>query len=302
MKVRAVNLGREKRLVAVVHEPAIAARGARPAVIIFNSGFDHRVGTSRIWFRLAHRLCAGGRLVVRFDHTGVGDSPSRRASSNRLETYVSEAREVMDDVEREYGVSRFILVGHCSGGVTAFKTARGDERVAGAVSINGHGLDASADWRSYVRTRRSWRYYWRTALRDPVRWRNALRGRIDFRQLASVASRFVSQQVFTPGEVSTVNRRLRGELSEVAGRGACLLFVFTDSDDGEEYFDVLVSDELRQLLASGRIRVETLSDCDHDVTLRAMQSELFDRVDSWLAEVAECSDLLTMPEARGSVK
>jgi len=286
VREHAVSFGRGQSLVAVVSEPSAALRGSRPAIVVFNSGLDHRVGRSRIWVRLARRLCERGHLVVRFDHTGVGDSPPRQLSGDRLETYISEAREVMDDLEREYRASRFVLIGHCSGAVTAFKTALVDARVVGAVSINAHGLDPDADWHRYVRTRRSWRYYWRTAVWDPKRWYRALRGRIDFREVISSLSGFVSLRLFAPAAVSTVNRRLVDELRQVLEKGIALLFVFTEGDDAEEYFDLLVGDRLGQMEASGRIRVETLSECDHDFTLRAMQSELFGLVDDWTGEVS----------------
>jgi len=69
---RFVELG-ERRLFGIVTEPLTAYDG--PLVLFLNVSTDEHTGPSRLWVELSRRWAALGLQCVRFDLTGIGDSP-----------------------------------------------------------------------------------------------------------------------------------------------------------------------------------------------------------------------------------
>ena len=79
-----VLLGKSGSLAGIITDPPAHAREAsRPAVILLNAGLVHRVGPGRLYVRLSRRLAAHGFVVVRFDLSGIGDSPFSTEKGSR---------------------------------------------------------------------------------------------------------------------------------------------------------------------------------------------------------------------------
>jgi hypothetical protein len=74
---QAVLLGPRRTLVGIVTRPLVPPDPAVPAVVIFNTGIVHRVGHNRMYVTLARMLATAGRVTVRFDQSGLGDSGPR---------------------------------------------------------------------------------------------------------------------------------------------------------------------------------------------------------------------------------
>ncbi len=127
----------EGGLVGLITHPSSDEVESGPAVLILNSGNIHRVGTGRMSVILARRLAAHGAFVLRFDHSGVGDSPPRRDGLDLEEGRVREIIDVMDALQERYGVERFVVHGLCTGARDAFHAALQDERIVGLVQIDG---------------------------------------------------------------------------------------------------------------------------------------------------------------------
>lgn len=167
MRERALEFGDPATLVGVWTEPDPEIRGERPAVLLLNAGILHRVGPSRMNVRLARALADQGFPCLRFDFSGIGDSPSRPDSLPFEESSVREIRAAMDHLEETRGVDRFVLFGLCSGADAALHGAVADERVVGLVPVDGHAY-------------RTWRYYVHRYLPRLFRaqsWKNLLTGR-----------------------------------------------------------------------------------------------------------------------------
>ena len=81
-----VLMGRHKSLVGIFTEssqsPAVTAP---PTVVLLNAGIVHRVGPNRMHVLLARALAAAGISSLRFDMSGIGDSPSRPEATTPLE-------------------------------------------------------------------------------------------------------------------------------------------------------------------------------------------------------------------------
>jgi pimeloyl-ACP methyl ester carboxylesterase len=137
MKERAYLLGPNESLLGVVSEPEPPPPPDRPTFVLLNAGIVHRVGPHRKTVKLARALCAAGFRVARFDLSGIGDSAVRRDALGFQEGALADIAEVFDELEKRYGAKRFALMGLCSGADNSFNMAVRDERVVGAILLDG---------------------------------------------------------------------------------------------------------------------------------------------------------------------
>jgi dienelactone hydrolase len=132
----ALLLGARRSLVGVIAEAAAPPSAERPTVVILNSGIVHRVGANRMSVALARALAAAGHAALRFDLSGLGDSPPRPEALPPLEASLADIRDVLDTLEATRGAKRVILAGLCSGADHSLVYAGGDPRVVGAVLLD----------------------------------------------------------------------------------------------------------------------------------------------------------------------
>lgn len=139
MKERAVKFGPRGTLMGIVCE---AVQGRDVAVVLLNAGLLHRVGPHRMNVELARCLAEHGYTTLRFDVSGIGDSESV-SSANERERAVVDTRLAMSLLHERAGATRFVLLGVCSGAYSVHNTALADERVSGAVMLDGYSFRTS---------------------------------------------------------------------------------------------------------------------------------------------------------------
>lgn len=261
--------GKSGSLVGIVADPPEpGTRADLPAVIVLNAGIIHRVGPHRLHVKIARTLAPLGFVVLRFDFSGIGDSPARSDHLPFEESAVSEAQEAMDHLSATRGCSRFVLVGISSGAVVSYRAACRDRRVAGAILINPQTY--GEDLRTYAKARR----YWKTAFTDPRRWARALTGRARYR----VVGERLRSLLATRRSARSVADRIAADLRSLVDRGVDLRLVFSQRDLGRDCLDVILGGDVRELGARGRLRVETIEDADHTCTALGSQQALLDLV------------------------
>jgi len=288
MREHAVVFGGSQALVGVITEPSpLHLRDdapAPPVAIFLNAGVIHRVGPSRLYVGIARRLASIGWTSVRFDHSGIGDSPVRRDGVPFERSAILEVGHVMDSLQQSRGADRFVLVGLCSGAVTAFEAAVVDPRVAGAVMINPQGFDDDAVWNAYVQNRGYARRYWTRSLFSASSWWNALTGRVNYRRLFRVLWRQAASAAGADGRaVQSVATRVASDLRKLLDRDARLLLLCSEGDDGIDYMNVIVGQDIRTMTGARRPDVRILPDADHSFTLRAGQLRIMDEIHQWAA-------------------
>ena len=115
---RIATLG-EAGLFGIVTEPARSVGQKVPqTVILLNAGLIDHVGPSRLWVDFARRWAGGGVRTLRFDLSGLGDSPTRPGQVED-EMYPPEAFDDLAEVVAVMapdGPGSVILAGLCSGG------------------------------------------------------------------------------------------------------------------------------------------------------------------------------------------
>lgn len=141
-KHKALLLGERETILGIVTEPA-ALDADKPICLVLNAGIIHRIGAHRNAVNIARDLAGAGFTVVRLDLSGIGDSPRRRDALDFGASAVADVREVMDHLSKLYDTDRFVAIGLCSGADNGFQASVVDERLVGAVFLDGYGYPTS---------------------------------------------------------------------------------------------------------------------------------------------------------------
>lgn len=132
-----LRFGPSARRVGISSRPAEPRPGA-PTVLLLNAGLIHRTGPNRLHVSLARRLSSMGFPALRFDFTGVGDSPASDDDLSVPERAMVDIRAAMDATTGASGANRFVTLGLCSGAFAAHMAAVRDERVVGCAQLDGY--------------------------------------------------------------------------------------------------------------------------------------------------------------------
>lgn len=136
MTETAVRFGAGGRLFGLLTPPV--ADVGRPCLVVLNAGLVYRAGPGRLSVELARRAAAAGFPAFRFDLSGMGDSEPRVPLLQAIPSAVADTREAMDHLGLAHGFTRFVIAGLCSGAINAHHAAVADERVVGAVLLDGY--------------------------------------------------------------------------------------------------------------------------------------------------------------------
>jgi len=132
-----VLLGRQAALVGILAEASQAALVKdAPVVVLLNAGIVHRVGPNRIYVLLARALAEAGYMSLRFDQSGIGDSPNRIDARSPLASAMSDIREAVDWLAANKQAHKVILLGLCAGADHSVVYASSDRRVVGIALLD----------------------------------------------------------------------------------------------------------------------------------------------------------------------
>jgi dienelactone hydrolase len=132
-----VLLGRQAALVGILAEASQAALVKdAPVIVLLNAGIVHRVGPNRMYVQLARALAAAGYMSLRFDQSGIGDSPNRVDARPPLESAMSDIREAVDWLAANKHARKVILLGLCAGADHSILYASTDRRVVGMALLD----------------------------------------------------------------------------------------------------------------------------------------------------------------------
>lgn len=275
MREEAVLFGHDGRLSGIVTDPPVGQElPDAPAIVIVHAGRIHRVGPNRIYVSLARSIAALGFTVLRFDLSGIGESDVRRDNIPFHVAEIEDVVEAMDFLNTTRGASRFTLMGICSGASLSAMCALRDPRVSSAVAINAQGYPLTRVQRTRAHARKLRRYWWKVAIRHPASIQRVVRDSFAPPELLSAE--------VAPGEAVS-DLTPADVLAELRERGVQLLIVYSESDPGLDYMQVMAGRELRTSRAQGAASLEVVPAADHTFTLLASQRRLTDTVGRWLA-------------------
>ena len=280
MKERAVRVGRPSPLIGVVCEPEIIDV-RRPAVLIFNSGVMHHIGSCRLSVKLARSFSDIGILSVRFDFSGIGDSNTRRGNGSFSKTAPLEAKEIMDYLQAKRGIKKFVLYGLCSGADAAYETALIDERVVAYSQIDAY---------CYRTPRFYYQYYKAKAFKIRC-WVNLCK-RI-MTKVSSIKSYFVPKEDQKENEylepVSYIRSfppkgNLRVGLSELVSRGVFMNIIFTGSEDDYGYANQY-RESFKKVKFESYLDLHYFDKSTHIITHPDHQLKVVKTITDWLSYV-----------------
>ena len=261
---------------------AEAPAASQPPVILMNPGTLHRVGVGRFNVRLARALARAGIASFRFDFSGLGDSDPREDGLSFRDSAVDELRLAMDEMARETGASSFVLCGLCTGSAMSFEAAVADERVVGAVLIEGYAFPT---WKYRVRrwapellSRDSWyglltgRTFVRPALRRLAR---RLRGEAAMEEEARARSQVFAYDLPT-------REHVRRGLETMARRGVRLLMVFGGGEHHYYNYRAQFEESFRDVDFRGLLHVAHNPGADHTFSALPNQRWLDTLILEWL--------------------
>jgi pimeloyl-ACP methyl ester carboxylesterase len=245
--------------------------------VVLNAGLLHRVGPHRWHVHLARALAALGMPALRFDRSGVGDSPVRRDADRFERTAVEDTRAAMGWLAERHGCRRFALMGMCAGAELAFKTACHDERVGALALINAPRYLDEPDEEFLVRIKRrvKARRRLQLAVARPS-WRRLVIGWDDGAALLrSVARRLGGHAVAPPeGDVT----HIRGMLE----RDVRFLLLLSEGEWTHEYARMVFGTAVdRRRAAPGRVRLEAVADADHTLSTIASRQRALAVITGW---------------------
>jgi len=283
--------GVSHRLVGVSAAPIERPEGdPRPAVILLNSGLIHRVGPKRLSVRLARSLAHEGVVALRFDVSGLGDSEPRRDGISMVEGVIRDAQEAMSHLEKVYGVSRFLLMGICSGAMVSFVTALADPRVVAIGLIDPQDFGAShlespaAGKSTFVQ------HYWRLVRAKPLTGERVIRlltGKANYRRFIEVIGTQLRGLLYSHREMlSSAGDHLIGQMQDLGKRGVKVLLLYTEKGESLDYFNLTLADHLERLGGECRLEVEVIPDADHEFSLLESQDSLVRLVTDWVESAA----------------
>lgn len=160
-------------------ETAVDQAPAATGVLIVTGGSQTRIGSHRLFERLAHGIAQAGYAALRFDRRGVGDSdgedPGYRGSGPDLDAAATAFRAETP------GATRLIGLGLCDG-ATALALHGAAARLDGLVLVNPWLVEAEADAppaaaiRQHYRQRLLSREGWQKIATGAISYRKLLRG------------------------------------------------------------------------------------------------------------------------------
>jgi pimeloyl-ACP methyl ester carboxylesterase len=274
-KEQAALLGKRSSLVSIITRPADARGGDEPAIVILNTGIVHRVGHHRMYVTLSRMLAASGHTVVRFDFSGIGDSAPRNDYTPPLAACLAEIKEVMDSVEVTYRISRFVLVGLCSGADHAVLYGGQDPRVVRLVLMDP----------TIPPTARYYFHYVMQRLHNPSNWLSVATGRSG---LVRLVTAHLLHRVKPKGsglqDLTLQNLQFSSYLTEcyraAAVRGVKILSVLTSVSARYTYRQQML--DTFPEASGGALRLEHFPESDHLFSTERERTRLLRIIAEWL--------------------
>jgi hypothetical protein len=279
VKERALQFGPDRRLIGIVSLPDTIDRN-RPAILIPNTGVEHRVGPNRLHIQLGRAFARLGFVSLRLDISGMGDS-GLPADGSRTSS-IEDLRHAMAQLERMKLAEKFACVGLCSGGNDAHQLARVDERIVAAAFIDHY----------QYRTTRAFAIQLLQRVSEPRRLMNFLE-----RKWNEWSGRPRSD--YDPELVSYFEQPSReaflADIDAFMQRRMALFFLYTGENQNDYNYAGQLYDVCPALRDYPLQSLHYVPRCDHTFTHEQMRGELIEALERWLTTKVLAEPLAALP-------
>jgi pimeloyl-ACP methyl ester carboxylesterase len=270
----------------VLCEPDPPARDGR-AVLFCNTGGDPRAGGGGFASQAARRLATQGLTSLRFDFSGIGDSPMHgdEVRSHVFETSRDQDVDAAVDLLSEHGCKKITIVGTCSGAYHALEAAFRNPKITGVFSVS----PIKIVWRpddSVTFTRDEYLFSLRLYAKAVFRldaWKFAIRNRVGVTTFLLALVNRLKNRV-----LGWVTRRIGdsplARMRRFAARGGRACFVMGVNDTALEEVGTYFGSKGAELRRLPDAKVEIVPGLDHGLTLLASREKAMDLLADWLKE------------------
>lgn len=270
MRESVLKFGPNKSLLGILTEPAAAKLiEGSPVAVILNAGITHRVGPFRLHVHLSRALAAMGFRILRVDLSGLGDSRIRAGKLDTEQRTTADVKDAFAAIEAKLGIKQFVLIGLCSGAYNSHRVSVADERVVGAVFLDGIVF-------------RTLGFYLRSATRlfKPRFWRNAVKRRLSASKVSpsQAEAKAMTEAAFFGEGLS--RESTRQEIAMLVQRGVRMLFLYTAG-----YDDICGRAQFREMYGmepnTDLLQAEYYKKSEHTYKLTANRQVAIERVANW---------------------
>lgn len=196
-------------LVGVLARPAEEAAAKPVGVVIVVGGPQTRVGSHRQFVLMARALARAGHPCLRFDYTGMGDSPGPKPDFERAGPDIRRACDAL--ISQVPSCTKLALWGLCDGATAALFYAPGDERIAAVIAANPWARSDATRSAALVSD------HYGSRLRSREFWRKLFAGKVDVLGSGREALRHVlrARVRATPSVAGVVGQSLPDRLASL---------------------------------------------------------------------------------------
>lgn len=268
-----------------------AAGHADRAVVMLNAGAIRRIGSNRIDVGLARQLAATGRVVLRVDLPGVGDSPAHAGEPENVvygPCCVGDVGVVVSWI-RARCAGELAVGGMCSGAYHALRAAIAEQDIDRVYLINCLVFGPRVKFDPESTSLLGDVTHYNEAVRSGHAWRRLLTGRASFRTVARVAAWHLGNHFKRLGLGLARHLRiplrndLGGALVGLARRGVHVHFLFSANESGQTLLAAEAGSVVPRLSATGMMDTQVFDGADHTFTQRWAQAMLHDALVGVLA-------------------
>ncbi|MEQ9399186.1 MAG: hypothetical protein RJQ04_08430 [Longimicrobiales bacterium] len=271
-----VGFGDDGSLVGTVCVPAHPSSADPPAVVFLNAGIIHRTGPNRVYVHMARTLAEMSVPSLRFDLSGIGDSAARggEGALSLRDQVAGDTDQALAFLRERWGLSRFVLLGLCSGADHALWLTGQRADVAGVVLLD-LNMDRPPGYTFH---------HYRRRILKPSSWWNVLTGR---HPALRNALRRGGAGGDRPRFSTTLQRsQAAAALHAAAERRAPVLAVFTGDVEYQYNHRGQMRRLFRDVPLEGTLTELYRPSADHTFSLPTEQEWLLARVAEWAGGVA----------------
>jgi len=269
--------GPQADLLGVLTTPRMA-QPPRTGVLVVVGGAQYRTGSHRQFVHLARTLAQAGHPVLRFDLTGMGDSPGLVAPFDATEGDVGAAVQAL--LVAAPSLQKVVLWGLCDGASASllYVQRTQDRRVAGVVMLNPWVRSETSLAQAKVRQ------YYPKRLLEWGFWSKLLRGQVGTKALRDLGRNLLTSTTRRQSGSEGFQHRMAEGLRLLRAR---VLLLLCERDlPAQEFLTYTRSlSVLRQVLTHPSLTQHTIPGADHTCSTPGSQEEVERLTAAWLARL-----------------
>ena len=269
--------GPQADLLGVLTTPRMA-QPPRTGVLVVVGGAQYRTGSHRQFVHLARTLAQAGHPVLRFDLTGMGDSPGLVAPFDATEGDVGAAVQAL--LVAAPSLQKVVLWGLCDGASASllYVQRTQDRRVAGVVMLNPWVRSETSLAQAKVRQ------YYPKRLLEWGFWSKLLRGQVGTKALRDLGRNLLTSTTRRQSGSEGFQHRMAEGLRLLR---APVLVLLCERDLTAQEFSTYTrsSSVWRQVLNHPSVTQHTIPGADHTCSTPGSQVEVERLTLAWLARL-----------------